>query len=272
MTRAESVLANSVAAGVDRMQLGAGVWLALRECEWLTRIPDVVLARIDEQALVDRLGESEPRPLNETEIRVLRRLRSDRPTRFDTLVGSFPYTKVHLQRVVRDLKRSGFVHEDQRGGLVRGRHARSVADRLISVEVKVSAWRPALVQARAHQQAAHAAYVAFGFEYAHRFTKASAHFEKLGVGLLEVDEAHAVTTRVAARRHPRRDPAASWFAAEQVLNSLLGRDVRQLPETRLPGAAAPIVDRAPRLLNAPFGSSSLLAELHLERDPVGLAS
>lgn len=74
MARTERVLVDAVARYAERLSLTDGPWLVLRECEWLTRIPDLVLARVDEEALAERFSQSALRTLNETEIRVLRRL------------------------------------------------------------------------------------------------------------------------------------------------------------------------------------------------------
>lgn len=251
------------------MPLVSGPWVAVRECRWLTRIPDVVLARLDVDAIDLRCTSFEPRLLSATEIRIMRQLRPDRGTSLNAVERHVGLTATHLRRLLRHLAGGEFVHRTSTGTFLRNPLFRPMADRLVSIEVKVSSWRPALVQARAHQQAAHAAYVAYDAEFTRRFTGARTHFQTWGVGMLEVSHHRAtVTKRLAPRRTSRRDPVATVFATERILGSLFGHLPTPLPETRLPSAVARTVDRAPRLLGSlpQHSRSQLLQQFELRHE------
>lgn len=247
-----------------RLSRDGASWVILTECEWDTRIPDIVLLRVNNHAMAARAAASFSRSLTRTEVSVLRVLRPDRATSLEVAHRHLGLTREHARKVLTRLASDGVVLRQKNGNYVRHADYRPLADRIVSIEVKRSAWRPALVQARAHQSAANAAYVAYDAAYRARFLAASDHFRACGIGVIEVprDPEQRASIQIPARRSRRLQPIAAAFAMERMWAHLNGeRTSTERPETRLPGGAARSVDRAPVLIPPESPRDRALREL-----------
>ena len=227
-------LRDSLTSG--HLDLGPGTWVLLTECALESRIPDVVLARLDVDAIWHRWHDPERRALSRTEAQLMRLLRRDRTTRLETILRRSPISSSHVRRVLAALARDGFAEGSAVTGYRRNIDLRQIATKVISIEAKRSSWRNALVQARAHQHAVSSAYVAYDATYERRFSNAAAYYRASGIGLLELCAATGtIIRRLVPRRSPWRDASAGFYAAECVWAELLGHRITPLPETRLPG-------------------------------------
>lgn len=236
-------------------------WAVLLEQQGVSRIPDVVLARIDVAALLARVDGGWARPLGRTEVWALRVLRRDRPTRLATVASRLSVGRDHARRILRGLVAGGFVAA-LGDGFSRLAPARPMVTRFVSFEAKLSDWREALSQACAHQIFAHETWVVFDAAFSTRFDRVGRTFIDSGVGLFALDAASLAVERFLEppRRTSRPNALDVAVVAERVLGRLLSRPASALPQTRLPGASAQIADPAPPRL---FGQRAKTLERQL---------
>jgi len=226
-------------------------WAALTEHQVGTRIPDLVLARLDLEAISDRIANALTRTLTATEVRVVRATRTDSGTSISKIAQSVPVSLDHLMRLTSRLVDEGFL-ETTAYGFIRSPSIRPIVSRLISFEAKRSDWKKAYLQARAHREFAHETYVAFDATYETRFQRAIDHYSSAGIGLVSVS-AHGESTRLLVRSRPSRQRltrAMAWVA-ETIWERLLRGRTRPLPQTRLPNGGVPSADQEEVLLVGP---------------------
>lgn len=225
-------------------------WVVLEQHQVHSRIADLVMARIDIEALERRLTGSWLRALNEVELRALRSLRPDRGTTLETLASRMRLSPTQTRRVVRRLISDAYVECTQTGSYARVAPVRPIVNRIVSFEAKRSDARSALLQARAHGQFADQCYVACDAHFARRFKAERASYRIEGIGLVALSAA-SDDFEVLWRAGRSRLWHVLGFAlsAERTLQRLLGAAPKQLPETRLPGDRVVIGSQAePRLL------------------------
>lgn len=235
-------------------------WVAVGECAPETRIPDLLLARLDVDLIEERTSMGLLRPLSRTEVSVMRVLRKDRGTRSENVAARLGIGLPTARRALSALSADGYVERAASEAYARRIPARSIARRIVSMEIKRSDWRSALSQANAHQRFAEEAYVAFDAHYRSRFMKAVASFRVMGVGLLEVHEEEPLWTLLAPARKTRPlDATARVMAGEKLLAALQGLTARPLPETKLRGE---MVVTSCRAVFAPASAGSRRSLLH----------
>lgn len=223
-------------------------WILLSQHQADSRIPDLVLARIDSAALDDRIEKGLTRALRRSEVAVVRALRTDRSTTADTAARKACLATGSAEKILRNLESEGYVSR-ARSGYVRASGLRPIVSYYVSVEAKISDWRRALAQAAAHATFASECYVAFDARYSSRFTRAQRYYETTGVGLLCLDERTGGCRTILRSERHRTDRLSRALADERLLSALVSGPATVLPETRLPNAAAPSVDqRRPRPL------------------------
>lgn len=235
----------------DSLRSSGATWVLLGQHRAESRIPDLVLARVDFDALEERLSGRQSRMLTRSEIALTRCLRTDRPTALETAAKRVFMAPASAMRILRQLEEAGYVSRARSGGYVRSFPLRPIARQYISVEAKRSDWRRALTQAVAHTSFATRCYVAFDAAYSTRFLKARRSFETSGIGLLGIDATPDRCCEVLAAASHRTDHISRALADERLLGALRQDVATVLPETRLPNAVAPIEDQVtPRLLGA----------------------
>ncbi len=219
-------------------------WLVVTEHRADTRIPDVVLARLGEEAVADRIAMGCRRPLRRLELGALLALRSDCGTALEAVASQTYVMPASIRRTLRMLEHDGFVVQTSRGNWRRTLRLRPLVSRFVSFEAKRSDWRRALAQARAHRLFSNEAYVAFDQRFAGRFERHLPYYRTSGIGLLALGPEPS-TVRRLLRGTPGRplDPVSALLAGEEIWARLIGV-TRQLPQTRLPSAAARTSDRA----------------------------
>jgi hypothetical protein len=229
---------------------GREPWIALEQHQVHSRIADLVMARIDLEALEQRLDGSWLRALNESELRALRSLRTDRGTSLATLAARIRASQDRARRVVGRLVTDSFVDKTMTGSYARIAPVRPIVDRVVSFEAKRSDARGAFLQARAHGHFADRCFVACDAAFANRFQSDRASYRAEGVGLIALS-AHDESFEVLwpAGRSRLWHALGLALSAERTLAQLLGVEAKPLPETRLPGAGALIDHQAgPQLL------------------------
>jgi hypothetical protein len=230
-------------------------WVVLHEQETYGRIPDLVLARIDMDALEERVRGGWDRPLRRPEVAALRVLRPDRPATLAYVAARLFVGAVAARRVLRGLVAEGFADELRPGMFVRLAPAAPIVTRFVSFEAKLSDWRSALSQARSHAGFAHESWVAFDAAFAPVFGRAQEYFALDGVGLLSLDSS---TERVrTVVRSSRRAPDTFRMAlvGESVLAALQGRTLKPPPQTRLPGVSGSTADRGALSVHGPLSGT-----------------
>jgi hypothetical protein len=150
----------------DSLELSGAPWILLSQHHAESRIPDLVLARVNSEALEERLAGGQTHMLSRSEIALVRCLRADRPTSLETAAKRVYMAPASALRVLRLLEAEGYVSRARSGGYVRTLALRPLAREYVSVEAKRSDWRRALVQAVAHTSFATRCYVAFDVAYA----------------------------------------------------------------------------------------------------------
>jgi len=218
-------------------------WMVVTEHRADTRIPDLVLARLNEAAVEARIKAGCTRPLRRKELAALLSLRLDCGTAFERVAAEAFVTPPSLRRTFRDLEADGFVHRTARDCWRRSVPLQPLVTRFVSFEAKRSDWRGALAQARVHRLFSNEAYVAFDASFARRFERGIAYYKNSGIGLIALGaEPGSVRRLLRGRRGRPLDQLSALLAGEEVWARLQGI-TRQLPQTRLPNAAAPNADR-----------------------------
>ncbi len=208
-------------------------WLLLEEQLLHSRIADLVLVRVDVDAVRARIEGGWLRPLRLNELRTLNALRPDRPTSVGTVAARVRVEPASAARVLRGLADDGFIAEDAVGGYRRLATVRAIAQRVVSFEAKREDPRGALLQARAHRAWADETYIACDARYTERFDALREQYSRLGVGLFEVSPTgwRRVLRSQAKRRSNRLEAS---LMGERALARLLGAPSMDRPERRLP--------------------------------------
>lgn len=213
-------------------------WVMLDEHQIHSRIPDLVLARIDTEALVERINGGWGRALSPTELRALRALRPDRGR---SLASAAEEMRVGPERARETLHRlvvDTFVERTPSGSYARLAPVRPIVDRVIAIEAKRCDLGRAFSQARAHSACADVSVVAFDLVYRRRAEKCRDLYSKEKIGLLGLSAADGSWEYILPGRRSRLVAALGRaLAAERTLARLLGGQVRRLPQTRLPSGS-----------------------------------
>ncbi len=217
----------------------SGTWVVLREPQTETSIPDIVVARVDVDALQQRSNNGHLRPLNRSELLVLRALARTRPATLAKVAHDSHLAKDSAARVLRKLSREDRVTHTRSGSWTRTSTMPQIVTHAVSVEVKRCDWRRALFQARSYRSFANEAYVVFDAAFEQRFLRHCDLYRQYGVGLMSIDAlALEVVDLLAASKRRPRDPLAASLFGEKALGALLGLESRSTPQTRLPSASA----------------------------------
>jgi len=241
---------------------GDELWVILDEHQLYSRIPDLVAARVNLEALEERLRGAWTRSLNETELRGLRAMRPDRGARLPLLATHMRVSETTAHRVLRGLVRDGYAERTMTGTYARRAPVKPILSRVMSFEAKKSDAVSAFVQAREHAAYVDAAYVVFDANYRARFERRREQFDAHGIGLLALDardDSFELVRRAARRTLPQVLGLA--LSAERTFARLLGSPrFKPLPESRLPGASVASEHQGlPEL----FGRSARTAQLLL---------
>ena len=146
-------------------------WVMLDEHQIHSRIPDLVLARIDTEALAERIEGGWGRALSPTELRALRALRPDRGRSLTSAAEEMRVGPDRARETLHRLVVDAFVERTPSGGHRRLAPVRPVVDRVIAIEAKRSDLGRAFSQARAHSACADVSVVAFDLVYRSRAEK-----------------------------------------------------------------------------------------------------
>jgi hypothetical protein len=235
-------------------------WVLVNEHRIHSRIPDLVVARIDVDALEQRLRGGWGRPLGSTELRALRALRPDRAATLESVARQIGVSVVRTRPILNRLVSEAFAERTPTGTYARRAPIRLVVDRVITIEAKRSDLGRAFSQARAHSVFADISVVAFDLAYRRRAAGIREAYAREGIGLLGVSASDESWTYIV---RPRKSPLIAALgraiAAERTFERLLGPPLRQLPETRLPnGSRLNGGPSAPQLLGS---GSTKLAQL-----------
>lgn len=231
----EALLKASVSIFCERRE----PWVLLDEHQIHSRIPDLVLARIDTDLLNARIEGGWSRPLTPTELRALRALRPDRGRSLESAAAEMRVGRDRARETLHRLVTDTFVERTESGSYARRAPVRPVVDRVIAIEAKRSDLNRAFSQARAHAAFADLSVVAFDLAYRHRAERLQQAYsrEKIGLlGLSALDETWEYM--LPAGRSPLIAALGRALAGERTLARLLGQVVRRLPQTRLPGGSA----------------------------------
>lgn len=216
-------------------------WVLLDEHQVHSRIPDLVVGRIDLDVLAQRIGGGWGRALNQTELRALRSMRPDRGRSLSSVADHMRVGEGRAREVLRGLVAEGFAERTEAGSYARRAPIRPMLDLVVSVEAKRSDLVGAFHQARAHAMFADRCVVAFDLAFLHRAEAVRPTYRREGIGLvgLSAEDGHWVEVSAPARpKH--RSVLGRALAAERALARLLGAAVTRLPQTRLPGASRAI--------------------------------
>lgn len=213
-------------------------WVMLDEHQVHSRIPDLVVGRINLDVLRERIGGGWSRALNETELRALHAMRPDRGRSLPSVADHMRVTEGRAREILRRLVAEGFAERTLSGSYARRAPIRPILDSVVSVEIKRSDLLSAFRQARAHAMFADRCVVAFDLAYLHRADAMSTTYRRDGIGLLGIDaDGHEWRQIVKPARGRAGRLLGRALAAERALARLLGATVMQLPQTRLPGAS-----------------------------------
>lgn len=178
----------------------------VRELPSAIGIIDLVAVEFDASALEHRVRAGLGPLTLPLRIRVLDLLRTDRPMRAETLALRLGTTPAAVQRsTLGPLEECGAV--ELVGGRVRATGAwRPVAKQMTAVELKLSKWRDALMQADNAAHSADRAWVVLDRARAAAAVAAEDHFRAFGIGLALVDRTGALEVVV----RPRRRATVRW--------------------------------------------------------------
>lgn len=213
-------------------------WVMLDEHQVHSRIPDLVVGRIDLDVLEERLGGGWGRPLNETELRALHSMRPDRGRSLTSVADHMRVGESRAREVLRGLIAQGFAERTESGSYARRAPIRPMLELVVSVEAKRSDLSGAFRQARAHAMFADRSLVAFDLAYRHRAEALQGTYRREGIGLLGLSAEDGGWVQVEkAARSRGRGVLGRALAAERALGRMLGLALKRLPQTTLPGAS-----------------------------------
>lgn len=214
-------------------------WVLLDEHQIHSRIPDLVLARINTEMLDARIKGGWARPLTSTELRALRALRPDRGRSLESAAAEMRVGRDRARETLRRLVTDTFVERTESGSYARRAPVRPVVDRVIAIEAKRSDLSGAFSQARAHAAFADISLVAFDLAYKGRAERISEVYARENIGLLGLSALDGSWEYILpARKSPLIAALGRALAGERTLARLLGQVVRRLPQTRLPSDSA----------------------------------
>jgi hypothetical protein len=225
----------------------AHTWLVLEEQLLHSRIADLLLVRMDIEAIRARVDGGFGRPLALNELRLLRAMRPDRATSLAVVATQARMPEARAVAGLRRLASDGFVHREARGFYRRLVPVRPLAPRVITFEAKRSDPRGALTQARAHRMWANEAYVAFDAQYAARFRAMQPQYARAGIGLLELSPV-SWDRVLRSRPQSRARRLETALVGERVLGRLLGLPAGDRPERRLAHGARLSAESPPLLI------------------------
>lgn len=160
-------------------------------------LPDLVAVRYD--STLQDAG-----PLARDAIEVLAYLRAVGQARLETVASRLQLSVASTEAGIASLLEAGAIAADG-APFSLTRRWRYVLPEVVAVEVKVSDWRRALIQATRNLVFAHRSFVALPTELAHR-VRNSPDFTQLGIGIIGVGEDGIV----AVARRARRSAPRSW--------------------------------------------------------------
>lgn len=226
-------------AAVALMCDSTETWCVFEQQSLGNRIADVVLARIDVEAMRQRQLCFPKRALSPLEIRTAHLARTDRPISRTTLSRHLRVSQRSANAAIASLTKAG-VFELRQTDRAQLRHQLpKVFTRLVSIEVKLADASKALIQARQHSLSVDSANVYFDGAFRSRFAGKIEGFVKSGIGLVAVTNGSPrpeVLAQSVRNRHFTRTSKA--VSGERLIATLLATDVRPLPESRLPNASA----------------------------------
>lgn len=213
-------------------------WVMLDEHQVHSRIPDLVIGRLNLDVLAERVDGGWARALNQTELRALHSMRPDRGRSLRSVADHMRVGETRAREVLRGLVAEGFAERTEFGSYARRAPIQPVLDLVVSVEAKRSELVVAFHQARAHAMFADRCVVAFDLAYLSRAEALQASYRREGIGLLGLSAEDGRWIQVAKPARTRgRGVLGRALAAERALARLLGAAVIRLPQTRLPGAS-----------------------------------
>lgn len=214
-------------------------WVLLDEHQIHSRIPDLVLARINTELLDTRIKGGWGRALTTTELRALRALRPDRGRSLDSAAAEMRVGRDRAKETLHRLVTDTFAEKTQSGSYARRAPVQPVVDRVISIEAKRSDLNRAFSQARAHSPFADASIVAFDLAYRHRAERIRDAYARERIGLLGLSAVDGSWDyMLPAGRSSLVRALGRSLAGERTLARLLGQVARRLPQTRLPNGSA----------------------------------
>jgi hypothetical protein len=214
------------------------VWVLLNEHNVYSHVPDLVAARLDIEALRDRIEGRWIRGLNQREIGAMRSLRPDRGSRIEAVAARMRVAVDHARLVLHGLRRDGYVERTEAGSYARVAPIRPILSRVVSFEAKRMDARGALLQARAHTMFVDAAYVVCDRHHRRRFDALVDRYARESVGLIALDSAGRDFDLVLrATRASLRDVVLHTLGTERALARLLDPTTRETNERRLPTAS-----------------------------------
>ena len=213
-------------------------WVMLDEHQVHSRIPDLVVGRIDLDCLQERMSGGWSRALNQTELRALHSMRPDRGRSLRSVADHMRVGEARAREVLRGLVAEGFAERTESGSYARRAPIRPVFNMVVSVEAKRSDLLGAFRQARAHAMFADRCVVAFDLAYMRRAEALQHVYQREGIGLLGLSAGSGQWRQVARPTRMRgQGLLGRALAAERALARLLGMAVTRLPQTRLPGGS-----------------------------------
>ena len=217
-------------------------WVMLDEHQIHSRIPDLVLARINIQALAERINGGWGRALSPTELRALRALRPDRGRSLASAAEEMRVGPDRARETLHRLVVDTFVERTPSGSYARRAPVCPVVDRVVAIEAKRSDLGRAFSQARAHSAYADISVVAFDLAHRGRAERCRDLYSKEKIGLLGLSAADESWEYLLPGSRSRLVAALGRaLAAERTFARLLGGSVRRLPQTRLP-SGSPVSD------------------------------
>lgn len=211
------------------------VWLLLNEHSVYSHVPDLVAARLDIEALRDRVEGHWIRGLNQREIGAMRALRVDRGSRIEAVATRMRVAVNQARMVLRGLVRDGYVERTEAGSYARVAPIRPILSRVVSFEAKRMDARGALLQARAHTMFVDAAYVVCDRHFRRRFDALIGAYARERVGLIALDSGGSDFELILrAARASLRDVVLHALGTERALARLFDPTTRETNERRLP--------------------------------------
>lgn len=173
-------------------------------------LPDLLVASLDQEALLKRLAVGAPPILSEPATRLAANLSSTRPTTVDSLAASLGSTNRQSIRALRGLANLGAVHrEGDRWFRAAGFEP---VGRTYALEAKVDDWRSGLDQCLRYGAYADSTTLVLPRMSEKVRTSALSRFSALGVGLF-VDGKWVVRPRLSRLKAARRLLASEYVLA-----------------------------------------------------------